>query len=339
MINISERIKELRLKKGWTQKDVAEKLNITQAGYQKLESNDSDITFSRLNQIAEVFEMPVVELIGDASQMYNALNNAEIEILKETNSRLKEEVKKLRGEVSYLSEIRELQQSQIKNLESHTKKYDSQFLKRLPSEDEDVFIWFDYHDLAVRNYTISKNGNIKFITNAYFYSFINESMFEEAVFTEKEAFLITAFYRYILIYAVEHLFEPEKKDKYVINSRGAVSQKTRYKSITSEKSITKVAEQLYDSGLNRVLSKFESEKLHQFLIESGLLKTEGLVEKLKFIVSKKIFVADVKSYLKGREEFWDEEEDEEEREENDKKYNDEEDRLDDFLKARGVRSY
>lgn len=83
MITISEKIKELRLKNGWTQKEIAEKLSITQAGYQKLESSDSDITFSRLNQIAEIFGMSVVDIINYPNVVVSGADSERVKELED----------------------------------------------------------------------------------------------------------------------------------------------------------------------------------------------------------------------------------------------------------------
>lgn len=96
MAEINENIKIIRLGNQWTQKEMANKLGISQNGYQKLESGESDITFTRLQQIADVFQMSVVEVIeypnsnsGDSERVmelevvvYN--QNLDIKILKES---------------------------------------------------------------------------------------------------------------------------------------------------------------------------------------------------------------------------------------------------------------
>jgi len=58
-----ENIKFFRLQKQWTQDDLAEKLNMSSNGYGDIERGDTDVTWSRLEQIAQIFEMDVVDLI------------------------------------------------------------------------------------------------------------------------------------------------------------------------------------------------------------------------------------------------------------------------------------
>lgn len=63
MLDIGKRIKTLRQQKGWSQSDIAELLKISVPAFSKIESDITDLNISRLIQIAEVFQIPVVELI------------------------------------------------------------------------------------------------------------------------------------------------------------------------------------------------------------------------------------------------------------------------------------
>jgi transcriptional regulator with XRE-family HTH domain len=63
MNDIIENIKHIRKQKQLTQKDVAEKLGITPAGYQKIEVGSIELTYNKLKQIAGIFQMSVVEII------------------------------------------------------------------------------------------------------------------------------------------------------------------------------------------------------------------------------------------------------------------------------------
>ncbi len=62
-MNISEKIKEIREAKRFTQRELAENLSMTIGNYQKIEAGSVSITFDRLQQIADVFKMSVVEII------------------------------------------------------------------------------------------------------------------------------------------------------------------------------------------------------------------------------------------------------------------------------------
>jgi transcriptional regulator with XRE-family HTH domain len=86
MESILENIKQIRKQKLFTQKDLAEKLGITPAGYNKIESGSNDLSYKMLQQIADVFQMSVVEIISYP----NGVNVGSDERVKALESRVKE---------------------------------------------------------------------------------------------------------------------------------------------------------------------------------------------------------------------------------------------------------
>ena len=52
-----------KLAKGWSQEDVAKRLDISIPAFSKIETSITDINLSRLEQIATLFEMSVVQLL------------------------------------------------------------------------------------------------------------------------------------------------------------------------------------------------------------------------------------------------------------------------------------
>ncbi|MEI6544173.1 MAG: helix-turn-helix transcriptional regulator [Methylococcales bacterium] len=59
-----EKIRFMRQSKNWSQEDMADKLGMSVAGYAKIEQGRTDANFSKLEQIASVFELDVVELLS-----------------------------------------------------------------------------------------------------------------------------------------------------------------------------------------------------------------------------------------------------------------------------------
>ena len=53
----------MRHQKGWSQEDVAKRLDISIPAFSKIETGITDINLSRLEQIATLFEMAVVQLL------------------------------------------------------------------------------------------------------------------------------------------------------------------------------------------------------------------------------------------------------------------------------------
>lgn len=63
-IPLGQKIKKLRELKNLTQEHVADKLDITQSNYSKMEMGKLDIPFSKLEEIASVLSMPVESVIS-----------------------------------------------------------------------------------------------------------------------------------------------------------------------------------------------------------------------------------------------------------------------------------
>lgn len=93
-MNGSPKIKKYREMKNYTQEYMADKLNISQNTYSKIESGGIKLTVDRLKQIADILETPLEEIIHGENQVYNFHNsNIEkfygyIESLQEDNKEL-----------------------------------------------------------------------------------------------------------------------------------------------------------------------------------------------------------------------------------------------------------
>lgn len=59
-----QRLQLLRLEKSFTQEQMGEKLNLSTSAYCKIEYGETDLTLTRLNQIAEILDMPAGELFN-----------------------------------------------------------------------------------------------------------------------------------------------------------------------------------------------------------------------------------------------------------------------------------
>ena len=60
---LGKKIRLLRHQKGWSQEDVAKKLDISIPAFSKIETGITDINLSRLEQISILFDMTVVQLL------------------------------------------------------------------------------------------------------------------------------------------------------------------------------------------------------------------------------------------------------------------------------------
>jgi transcriptional regulator with XRE-family HTH domain len=108
-MNVYETIKKLRKSKGLTQAEMADKLNLATSNYTLLENGKTELTYSKMLKLAEVFGVSVGELLGleGVQSVPNGEQASEIEALKKEVERLKKEAQDLR-------EINQMQKENIK---------------------------------------------------------------------------------------------------------------------------------------------------------------------------------------------------------------------------------
>ena len=80
-----KKIKLLRHQRGWGQREAANRLQISTPAYSKIETGITDVNLSRLEQIASLFDISLVELLTDEDQVLT--NKSKLE---PTRKRLKE---------------------------------------------------------------------------------------------------------------------------------------------------------------------------------------------------------------------------------------------------------
>lgn len=93
MKTLGKKIRLLRHQRGWSQEDVAKRLDISIPAFSKIETGITDINLSRLEQISILFDMTVVQLLtfndSEQEQKYNSeldsvskkLNDRESEVI------------------------------------------------------------------------------------------------------------------------------------------------------------------------------------------------------------------------------------------------------------------
>jgi transcriptional regulator with XRE-family HTH domain len=76
-VNVSDKIRFMRQLKGWSQEEMAEKLEMSPNGYANIERGDTDVRLSRLERIAEIFGTNLTELMsfGERSILYYCGDN------------------------------------------------------------------------------------------------------------------------------------------------------------------------------------------------------------------------------------------------------------------------
>ena len=62
-MSVNEKIRKIREAKDWSQEQMAEKLNMSLNGYAKIERGETKLYLDKLEQIAQILDIDVVELI------------------------------------------------------------------------------------------------------------------------------------------------------------------------------------------------------------------------------------------------------------------------------------
>jgi transcriptional regulator with XRE-family HTH domain len=76
MIHINEKIRLIRQARGWTQEEVADKLDLSVNAYGEIERGNSDIRLSRLEQIASLFGLELDDLVSATETIiFNFINS------------------------------------------------------------------------------------------------------------------------------------------------------------------------------------------------------------------------------------------------------------------------
>lgn len=82
---VGKNIRTLRHQRGWSQEDVANRLGISIPAFSKIETGVTDINLSRLEQIANIYEVNVVNLLSleveDAEPQVSSLGIAQKKIV------------------------------------------------------------------------------------------------------------------------------------------------------------------------------------------------------------------------------------------------------------------
>ena len=104
MKTLGKKIRLLRQQKGWTQQDVAKKLEVSIPAFSKMETGITDLNLSRLNQIAKIFNLTLVQLISNSETDDVKDYTKEIRFLNEKLQQKGDEVIQLRKKIIALYE-------------------------------------------------------------------------------------------------------------------------------------------------------------------------------------------------------------------------------------------
>jgi transcriptional regulator with XRE-family HTH domain len=94
-MSLGSRIREYRLKRGFTQSQMAEKLNMTEANFSSYERDKSTPPTEKLNQIASILGVSTDYLLGRTNDPYVQPTSADFEDIDEEARSLARDIQKL----------------------------------------------------------------------------------------------------------------------------------------------------------------------------------------------------------------------------------------------------
>lgn len=131
-MNVHNKIKMIREQNNLSQEEVAGQLNMSPSGYAKIERGETKLYLDKLEQIAQIFNVDVIDLINNdknicvlinensssSSNYYNSDNELilENEKLKLSLSFQEKLLEQQKAEISLLKEMNELLKKQLSSL-------------------------------------------------------------------------------------------------------------------------------------------------------------------------------------------------------------------------------
>ena len=91
--NLSEKIRQIRLQKGLSQENMADMLGLSTTAYGDIERGRTELSVSRLENVAKLLDVPLPELLGIDVSM------SETEWLRQQNTRILAENRRLQNEL------------------------------------------------------------------------------------------------------------------------------------------------------------------------------------------------------------------------------------------------
>jgi len=122
-MQVHEKIRSIRQSKNWSQEKMAEKLNMSTNGYAKIERGETKAHIPKLEQIAEILELDLMELLASGEKNVfclvadNSPNSSNISQFTGTSSEIALEMQKLHLILKHKNVLLEQKDKDIARLE------------------------------------------------------------------------------------------------------------------------------------------------------------------------------------------------------------------------------
>lgn len=120
-MKVNEKIRMVRETKNWSQEDMAEKLSMSTNGYAKIERGEARLNVPKLEQIAQLFDMDLIELLSVSDKSVVCLiseNSTHSSNYYGASQELSAEIEKLKLALIHKDELLAQQTREIETLQS-----------------------------------------------------------------------------------------------------------------------------------------------------------------------------------------------------------------------------
>ncbi|MDU2223532.1 MAG: helix-turn-helix transcriptional regulator [Haemophilus parainfluenzae] len=104
-MSVNEKIRTIRETRNWSQEDMAEKMNMSKNGYAKIERGETKLNLHKLEQIANIFNIDVLELIKNDDKNVLFFMNDHNTNYYGSNENLASEIDRLKLTISHKDEL------------------------------------------------------------------------------------------------------------------------------------------------------------------------------------------------------------------------------------------
>jgi len=91
-MKLHEKIRFMRQLQGWSQEDMADKLEMSVSGYAHIERGETDVQLSKLEKIAKVFGVDLLELLTFGEKNIICLAGNDQSIIQSFNAKEQQEI-------------------------------------------------------------------------------------------------------------------------------------------------------------------------------------------------------------------------------------------------------
>lgn len=115
-MEINDKIRFFRENKNWSQEEMAQKLGMSTQGYAKIERGENSLNFQRLEEIAKILEVNILELLflGERNVVFfqESINNNNLSIIQSSHD-LAFEIRQLKADLAHQKEIIEMKNEML----------------------------------------------------------------------------------------------------------------------------------------------------------------------------------------------------------------------------------